>query len=340
MRTAMLSMIFVTMLASSALAQERVGVFPVEGTNISPEEGIAIGMLIAASYSDQVHAPVLSPNETAAAAAQQLSKPDAARQLGLTQYITVQCVRLNTKMTVRAELHNVHGSTLYQVRTVAMSLDDMEQVSDRVASSLYRRTPLEYTQTIDNVTGKEMRAPNRMFAEKVFGLRTAVVMPFASGLDPTAGLLAEFDGRLEGTSYFLEFGAGFMIPSDLDDNYDDDNATVGALMAHLGGSYYLSNSTVAPYLGGGVSPRIMFGDYSGAGFTVLGKVGLMFMRQSSSRLYVEVEVDQNLLPLSRDYDYYDNEVWNPDTMMYEATDRPDDSDVLPTELSLAVGIGW
>jgi hypothetical protein len=211
-----------------------------------------------------------------------------------------------------------------------MSMDDMEVVADRLVRSLIRRTPLEYTREIDNVTGKEARAPNRIFIEKVFGIRTAVVVPVAPDLETSAALLLQFDGRLEGSSYFLEFGAGLMLPSDFD---SDDG--LGGVLAQLGANYYLTQTNVSPYIGGGLSPRLTFGDFSGAGLTANGQFGLMFMRHASSRLYVEVRVDQNLLPLSRDT-YDDDYYYMPGAMPPE----DDDDAVWPTEFSLALGIGW
>lgn len=330
MRTVVLALILCGTATSSAFAAH-VGVFPVRGTNVTEGEAAAIGALIAASYSAASREPVLGPAHTAPALAQAGSAPDAAQQLGLTEYVQVDAIRLDQRILVQATLYNVHGSPLYSTKTTAMSMDDMEVVSDRLTRSLIRRTPLEYTRELDNVTGKEARAPNRIFVEKVFGLRTAVVVPVASDLETTAGLMLQFDGRLEGSSYFLEFGAGIALPSDFD---SDDG--FGGVLAQIGASYYLTSTNVSPYVGGGFSPRLMFGDFTGAGLTANGQFGVMFMRQASSRLYVELRVDQNLLPLSRDtydYDDYDYSTNMP---------RPEDEDdaVWPTEFSLAVGIGW
>lgn len=325
-----LGMVFVAMNASSALAQEVVGVFPVRGTNLSEGEAAAIGALIAVSYSAESDARVLDPTQTGPVLAQQQSERDAAQQLGLTQYIDVQAVRLEQRITLHATLRNVHGSQLYAVKTTAMSLDDMEPVAERIASSLHRRTPLEETRDLDNITAKEGRAPNRVFAEKVFGIRTGMALPFGKDVNADAALFAEFDGRLEGKSYFLEFAGGLMLPSQMNDSSDG----IGGLIGLIGGSYYLGYTNIAPYVGGGLSPRLMFGAYSGAALTVNGHIGLMFMRMSSSRIYAEIGVDQHLLPLSPDR-YAER--YDPDTGTYVTLDQ---NEVWPTELSLAVGIGW
>jgi hypothetical protein len=80
----------------------------------------------------------------------------------------------------------------------------------------------------------------------------------------------------------------------------------------------------------------LFGDYSGGGLAVNGQVGVMFMRTSSARIYAEVRVDQNLIPLSPSNDYYDY-CYSGSSSCVEP-DRPDD--IFPTEVSFAVGIGW
>lgn len=330
LRQLVLGLVFVAMTATSALAQEVVGVFPVQGTNLSAGEAAAIGALIAVSYSAESDARVLDPAQIEPVLAQQRSERDTAQQLGLTQYIEVRAVRLDQRITLHATLNNAHGSPLYQVKTTAMSLDDMEPVAERMASALHRRTPIENTRDLDNVTAKEARAPNRLFAEKVFGIRTGMALPFGKHVDADPALFAQFDGRLEGRSYFLEFAGGLMLPS----QFGGDDEGIGGLVGLIGGAYYLSHTEVAPYLGMGLSPRIMFGAYSGAALTANGRLGLMFMRMSSSRIYIEAGVDQHLLPLSPDLfdDRYD-----------PITDRyvdPDEDDVWPTEASVAVGIGW
>jgi hypothetical protein len=310
-----------------SVSAQNVGVMPVRGTNLTDGERDAIGALLASAYSGQLkEGRVFGPDETGPVLAQAGTEKDAATQLVLSEYITISAVKLDQRIAIDATIHNKHGSRLYQTRATAMSLDDMQAVSERMAISLHRRTELEHTQTLDNVTEKEAKRPTRTFAENVAGVRTAVVFPFVSDRDTAPMLLGQFDMRLEGRSYFLEFAAGLMLPSRFDDS--ENRAAIGGLVGQLGASYYLTHTSVSPYVGAGVSPRLVFGDYNGAGLTLGGQIGLMFMRQSSTRIYVEGRVDQNVLPLSADYDYD-----------YETNDL-DTNDVYPTEISVAVGIGW
>jgi len=320
---------------TAAPAPSAIGVMPVRGTNLTDGEKAAIGALVASAYAGQTHGRVFGPDDTGPVLAQAGTEKDAATQLNLSEYIVIHAVKLDQRIAIDATLYNKHGSHLYQARATAMSLDDMQAVSERIAISLHRRTELEHTQTLDNVTEKEAKRPTRTFAENVAGFRTAIVLPFAPDVDPAPMLLGQFDMRLEGRSYFIEFAAGLMLPSDLgDDGYDDD-ASVGGLVGQLGASYYLTHTSVSPYVGAGISPRLVFGDYTGAGLAVGGQLGLMFMRQASTRIYIEARLDQNVLPLGRDFggEYYDSE-----TGTYVSESNGDD--VFPTELSFAAGIGW
>lgn len=342
MRIALVTLAVFASLTSSVFAQESpapsaVGVMPVKGTNLTDGEKAAIGALVASSFAAQTRGRVFGPDDTGPVLAQAGTEKDAATQLNLSEYIVVNAVKLDQRIAIDATLYNKHGSHLYQARATAMSLDDMQAVSERLATALHRRTEIEHTQTLDNVTEKEAKRPTRTFAENVAGFRTAVVLPFAPDLNPLPMLLGQFDMRLEGQNYFLEFAAGLMLPSNLgSDDYDDGNdSSVGGLVGQLGASYYLTHTSVSPYVGGGLSPRLIFGDYTGAGLTVGGQFGLMFMRHASTRIYIEARLDQNVLPLGRDYDggHYDSE-----TGTYVSDDRG--GDVFPTELSFAAGIGW
>ena len=325
MRIVALALAMLACVATSALAQN-IGVMPVKGTNLTEGETAAIGTLIASAYSAQVEGRVFGPDETGPVLAQSGTEKDAAMQLVLAEYITITTMKLDARIAIDATIYNKHGSRLYQARATAMSLDDMQSVSERIAMSLHRRTEIEHTQTLDNVTEKEAKRPTRTFAENVVGVRTGVVFPFVADLDTAPMMMVQFDMRLEGANYFIEFAAGLMLPSDFND--DANNASVGGLIGLLGGSYYLTHTSVSPYLSAGISPRLVGGDYSGAGLALGGGAGVMFMRQASTRIYVEARVDQNVLPLSTRYQSYDSLV------------DVEGNDVYPTELSVAVGIGW
>src|SRR5688500_8237727 len=138
MRIAVLAVALLITFVASAFAQGaapppgNVGVMPVKGTNLSDGERAAIGALIASAYAGQTHGRVYSPEETGPVLAQAGTEKDTATQLNLSEYIVVTAVKLDQRIAIDAALYNKHGSHLHQTRATAMSLDDMQAVSERI----------------------------------------------------------------------------------------------------------------------------------------------------------------------------------------------------------------
>jgi hypothetical protein len=103
---------------------------------------------------------------------------------------------------------------------------------------------------------------------------------------------------------------------------------MGGVFAELGGAAYLSDGSVAPYLGGGISPRLWaasdpgHNDPGGATCTVHGQAGITFTRDSRARVYAELRFDQFVLGLN------------------ESTSTTSGDTLYPMEMSLQFGVGW
>jgi hypothetical protein len=139
--------------------------------------------------------------------------------------------------------------------------------------------------------------------------------------------------------YFIEFGAGVVVSTD--SQYSNNTMRINGVFAELGGSYYLSKGSIAPYIGGGVSPRILnssvyhdyTSDYSyinsndstGARCAFYGQIGVTFTRDSRSRVYSEFRVSQNVIGITDDY---------------STSEGTGTHTYYPTEFALQVGIGW
>jgi hypothetical protein len=301
--------LLMTLSAAGAARAQSTGVFPVVGTNLSARESASIGALLAAAYAEQTRTSVLTPEEVAPVLARAGTQTRAAEQLELYEYVHVQAVRLESRIVLYAELRDTHGRSLFEVRDTAFSLDDMELVSQRMAAALATRAGAL----------AQRGPPRRAHTEKLFGARFALVMPQARRLETQASLLGQFDVRLERNRYFIELAAGFWLPSQTNARQG-----LGGFVGHVGASYYLlQDSSVSPYIGLGVSPRWFAGEYKGPGLALNAHVGVMFMREAPTRLYAELRVDQNLMRArSRD------------------RDAEDAREVLATELSIAVGLGF
>lgn len=301
-----------TLWAAATAHAQYTGVFPVHATSFSAEERAAIGTLISNAYAEQTRTSVLTPDELAPVLRQAGTETRAAEQLGLYEYVHVEAVTLHSRIVLYAQLRDTHGRSVYEVRDTAFSLDDMEIVSQRMAAALATR---------GGVYGRRaVHARPRTYTEKLFGVRLALVMPQARRLETQASLLVQFDVRLERKYYFLELAAGFWLPSETNSRQG-----LGGFVGQVGGSYYLLQDSVSPYIGLGVSPRYFAGEYTGAGLAINAHVGVMFMRESSTRLYAELRVDQNLMRAQR-RDFDENAGGN--------------REILPTELSFAVGLGF
>lgn len=293
---------------------ETIAVFPTTGANMTAGELEAAGQVLFDAFAAHLEARLLPVTSTAA---QGSSGPaETARAMGADEYLQTSVVRLERRLRVRGELFGADGSRLHEAEMLAGSLDDLSPVANRLAVAIAERTDTRAARTLDNITENERRPRNRLFSEKVIGLKTGVFgLLSARALDPDAGLM--FDCRLEAEDYFLEFGAGFMFGT----NATRDPA-VGGLVAEIGGSYYLAHDNVSPYIGAGVSPRIIGGLNTGIfGFAPYAQIGLMLFRESSTRLYLDLRAAQNLVPL-------------------RVTTNNVEQRLFPTELGLVFGIGW
>lgn len=312
--------VFVSRMASAAIA-----VFPVDATNLNEGEQDAIGQMVASAYQTEAREAVIPPKMTVAPLQETGGYKEAAQKLQASEYVMVSAVRLRQRIVITATRYTPDGTMVHSVKMTATSLDDLEPVSDRLAKALFTRTTPRETRSLDNVSATEGKRPNRVFVEKVMGLKASFIYPVGYGDDIAPMMSFGFDGRLEGRSYFLEIGAGFIVPSDP----DGDKLSYGGLYTDIGASFYLMDASISPYLGGGVLPRLVGGDVTN--FAVYGQTGLMFFRESSSRLYTDFRVAQNLLPVGFSGEWVDGPAGG-----FQAEDRK----LYPTELTFSVGIGW
>lgn len=318
------ALLFATGAAGAARAAD-VAVLPVRATNLTPGESDAIGILLANAYETEARVTVARPSDVAQTIAASGSLEAALAKLGAREYLDTTAVRLSTRIAVHVARHDASGTTVHAAEMTAESLDDMQPVAIRLSRALALRTTVQATRTIDDVTRRETRVPNRMFTDKVMGLKTALTWTFADGRDFDPALSLQFDGRLERDRGFLEFGAGAAIPSNGNDS------GIGGVFAEFGGSLYLNRASTSPYVGAGVMPRLLFtSDGGGVSAAAYGQAGLMFMRDASSRLYVEVRVSQEMMGLDQDLTTYD-----PTTGTATSSDT-----IYPTQVGLQLGIGW
>lgn len=311
-----------------------VVVFPPNVVNLEAGEGTAIGEVLAGAFTsvtrnsktgDAAGATVMGPSESAEAlAAAGGSSKDAraaaaAKVLGAERYVMLTAVRLKRKITLRGRLVWSDGSKSNSAEIVAGGLDDMEAAADRMARALLSGKTTAETRTHRSVTRREARRRNRTFSERITGVRTGIIKPLAGGASFDTQATLHFDLRLEGETYFIEFGAGLTLPTG-----DDGSEGYGGIFARGGGAVYLTDGEAGVYVGGGVEPRLQSGGDSIVGFAPYANLGVMFMRSSSARIYMDLQVAQNLLAIDTTLDF----------------DEEQGDEFFPTEVGVMLGIGW
>jgi hypothetical protein len=330
-RLSLLTLVVGLLLSVSSWAAAAVLIFPAEVTNVEPGEGEAIVAVLADAYADasgkQVTVVKADPTTPAG------NYPARASALGGEEYLVVRVVRLEEKIRIRVSRHRADGTALSSESMTAVSLDDMEPVAERLATAVSTQKTTDDTRTHRNVTGRETQGKNRVFNEKVVGIKAQLDMPFAKDITITPPVGLGVDFKLEADTWFMEFGAGFLIPTPS----DADEATMGGLVSEIGGSFYLTDSEISLYAGAGAMPRILFsrGDEAGANIALYGQFGAMFARSSSSRFYTDLRVAQNVTKVPLAVETAAADPLDPfGEPLYESYTA------YPTEFILEFGIGW
>ncbi len=314
-------------LSLSAPLFAAVMVLPVKGTNLEPGEVDAIGQMVATAYQLEAKESAIGPSDSQKTVDETGSYQAAAQKLGAREYIYVTAVKLEARIVITATRYGADGHYIYSAKMSAAGLDDVEPASERLAKALMNKQTALEARTKDNVTTTEQRQPTRVTSQKVAGLKASFIYPVGWSAQMAPQMSGAFDLRLESGMHFIEIGVGLTFAA------ADYRYSYGGIWADIGASYYLTDTTTAPYLGFGMMPRLMSGDgTSVANLAAYAQGGLMFFRDASTRMYTDVRVAQNLLPVKFSRDYYD-----PVTFTSSTTDK---KSFFPTELTFSVGMGF
>jgi hypothetical protein len=302
-----------------------IAFFPVETPNLSPTDTSAVGELLAQSYAAASGGAVLAPSRTTQTVMQSPSYEAAAQTLGVAEFVRVSAVGAGRHIVVTATRHRSDGTIVTRSKLIADSAEDLVPVCDRLAKALYTGDDGELVRTHQNVTLSEARPKNRLWRELLIGFKTGLHVPFARHARFSPTVAAAFDLRIELARFFLEFGAGFAIPTrieDLESEYDleatkTNRGSTGGLMGELGASYFLTRGDIGLYAGGGLQPKIMFVN-DAAGMSAYSQLGVTLPRDSSTRFSADLRFSQSVLAMHLD----------------------NDRQVFPSELSLHGGVGW
>jgi hypothetical protein len=267
-----------------------VAVMPVRGVNLSPGECDAIGVIFAEAYAQEAHIEVLTPIMTGPAIEHSGTSQAAAAQLEAT----------------------VTSAQLARALAWRQPVPDMPVAPTGVE-------PIPKTAPSDVSPGPHAYT-------KALGIKVGISQPVARGRSFYPVEVLAFDARLGTRAYFVEFGGGVNISPAT--RTTASKATMEAWFTEVGGSVYLTCGAIAPYLGVGISPRFTFIDGArkddGIRLAVYGQTGVTFTRDSKSRIYSELRVSQNLLPIAE----------------YASDGTTRLRSYHPTEFAMQVGVGW
>lgn len=328
-RALSLAVLFCSLLyAPPGASAADIAVFPAEAQNLPPADAVAVGELLAQSYAASSQSAVLSPGRSAPTLAQSPSYVEAARALGVAEYVRITALAVGRRIVVTAMRHRADGSLIYQESLIADSPEDLVPVCDRLGKALFAQRSDEFARTYRNVTLSEASPQNRLWREKLFGFKTGLHVPFARGARFSPAVALEFDLRLELSNYFVEFGAGALIPTrvdDANDGYDVDETltrnnrgSAGGLFGELGASRFLTDGDLGLYAGGGVIPKILFTNNDAAALALYAQLGLTLPRASATRFSADLRFAQSVL----------------------GQHLNDGRRVFPAELSFLAGVGW
>lgn len=312
------------LLAAPAVAHAgTIAVFPTTGTNVTPGELGAAGVIVAESIKGAANDAVLGPDETVQALRGQ-SASVAAKSLGADRYVTSTLVRLERNLVLSADLVEVEGGAKRHRQMTLATMDDMQMAAERIARGLINNESIADTQTIDTVTDKDSEDIRRKKVDKFGGLRIGFIMPVAKGFEFDPGFEVLYDVRLEQKHWFFQIAGGAVFGT------GGEHSALKGVLLELGAAYYLTGGDFAPFVGGGVSPRLVSIDNLRFGFAPYLTVGATLGRTSTAHFSFELRAAQNVLHLEADRTVTDSSG--------NRTERR--SNVYPTELGAFVGIWW
>src|SRR6266511_3359513 len=238
------------LLSISAPLFASVMVLPVKGTNLEPGEVDAIGQMVATAYQLEAKEAAIGPADEQKVVEETGSYQAAAQKLGAHEYVYVTVVQLNARIVITATRYGADFHYIYSAKMTAACLDDVEPASERLAKALlHQQTTLE-ARTVDNVTTTEQRQPTRVTSQKVAGFKGSFTYPVGWNKPMAPQMSGAFDLRLESGMHFIEIGVGLTFAT------SDYSYSYGGLWGDIGGSFYLTEGSTAPYVGFGMMPRL------------------------------------------------------------------------------------
>lgn len=362
---------FIATLGILPVHAENVAIFPINGVNTDRSFSDAFGLLFAQKYESISGQSVMGPRISKTALGEDSSYTTAAQNLGVAEYIEISAVGLYVSRTEKHEYHardgsaqhiivevrnkndndddsandqklldnsktivtvirrSVSGQKIYQAELTLLTYGDIEESTERLAIAIFKKITVNEARSLTTITRREGMGHNKLFVEKIKGMKVGGYYPLVRN-DKISGFTAiSYNMRMEAEQFFLEFGAGGRIPSALGNS---SKQQYGGMFLEVGGSYLITRGNFATYAGAGVIPHFNFLKNAEMGLAPYIQAGITFPRSSSMRVYFDVRIAQNALPVTTQstnlFDSYQYEAPTNDIIHH------------PCEIGMNIGIGW
>ncbi len=205
-------------------------------------------------------------------------------------------------------------------------IEEVPVAAPRIAESVVHGTPLAQTQKVDNIVGDEARKPRKKNGSTHFAIGLIGVMPPLSAAGaPAPGIDLEFSYE----SAPFAIGAGLRAASGQDD------AKVKYIALTVGGRYFLGDTDIAPFIGGGLawlslSAHTDGATHDGSGLGAYTEIGVQALRTHRTHLTLAVRADLPFYSLKAS-----NSSYNYATASYTSSASPS---LYYVPLTLSLGI--
>jgi hypothetical protein len=230
------------------------------------------------------------------------TKGEIAKAAGATGYVDGKLIRLGSKVRVSVSLRDPSGALVDDRQAEARSDDELAIVLERIAMAFAGNKAVEATLSLDRTIGEARRRASKPRLEANFGAATGVLVGLLDSEDtpaPDVTALLAFDARLELGRVLIGLNAGLGLSDD--DGNTDTEAVDAHFFVNILAAYYLSNGSLAPFLGAGVGFFVGYrvGSYGDAsadsssdappvGFEAFPTFGLEFLRHAPIRLHLDL----------------------------------------------------
>jgi hypothetical protein len=230
-----------------------------------------------------------------------------ARALGASHAVFGSMAALGSKIVVRATAIRVSDSALAgDAKLTAVSVEDLENVAARLATSLVEGVPVEESAELGTVLEKELEPPLRREGDHAFGFGVASMFPVTAHSAAGLGVALDLSYGYEAVSFLIQPRLGVRFSAEQLDSQHYVHVPLD-----LGAFWLLGKSDIALMVGGGLGVRYQWerkrvektvgtllqqtsvgleeDDAWGVG--MFARVGAMFFRTFSLRLLAYVDVD-------------------------------------------------